>query len=214
MLVSYAGCGCAFPASNSCAPCASAAAHLQHTQQTACRPFRVRASLACPALSELLKEDTEVNEMRRAAGSGDAAEPVVSMAKGYMLTPLLSFHCFALSLPELSALLEEDEEGDETRGTTGSGDEAESEGVAMELTGNTMHTPAGPAAVVAASQDATPDFASECALGPGLCAGGGGGCQTCRGQRGTLVDRGLAAQQHAYMIWHGPSCTVCISRRP
>jgi hypothetical protein len=99
------------------------------------------------------------------------------------LTPLPS--CAAavlLSQPELSALLEEDEEGDETRGATGSGDEAESEGVAMELTGNTMHTPAGPAAAaaaVAASEGATPDFASE------SCWGQEGG-KACSGRGGSL----------------------------
>lgn len=70
--------------------------------------------------------------------------------------------CCACASAELSALLEEDEEGDEARGTAGSGDEAESEGVAMELTGNTtQHTPAVHAGGVPAGQDVTPEFASE-----------------------------------------------------
>jgi hypothetical protein len=68
---------------------------------------------------------------------------------------------------ELSALLEEDEEGD---GTTpaGSGDEAMSEGLTMELTSNTMHTPAAAAAGAGAQAaagggaDTTPTFTSEC----------------------------------------------------
>lgn len=59
---------------------------------------------------------------------------------------------------ELSALLEEDEEGDETRGTAGSDNEAESEGVAMELTGNTAATAAAPGA---GSQDLTPTSRSR-----------------------------------------------------
>lgn len=74
-------------------------------------------------------------------------------------------------VPELSALLEEDEEGDEARGTCSGDEEAESEGVAMELTGNTMHTPGAAAGAAgaatpaggapAAGQDETPRLASE-----------------------------------------------------
>jgi hypothetical protein len=64
------------------------------------------------------------------------------------------YFCLAPAIAaELSALLEEDEEGDETRGTAGSDNEAESEGVAMELTGNTAATAAAPGA---GSQDLTP----------------------------------------------------------
>lgn len=71
----------------------------------------------------------------------------------------------SLTHTELSALLEEDEEGD---GTTpaGSGDEAMSEGLTMELTGNTMHTPAaagtGAHAATGGGADTTPTFTSEC----------------------------------------------------
>lgn len=85
-------------------------------------------------------------------------------------------------MPELSALLEEDEEGDEARGTCSGDEEAESEGVAMELTGNTMHTPgaaAGAGAATsaggapAAGQDDTPGLASEGGLTPGRSGGEG-----------------------------------------
>jgi hypothetical protein len=70
--------------------------------------------------------------------------------------------------PELSALLEEDEEGDDVRGTGSGDEEAESEGVAMELTGNTtMHTPGAAAATPAASQDDTPGLTSEWGMTPG-----------------------------------------------
>ena len=73
---------------------------------------------------------------------------------------------------ELSALLEEDEEGDGPADTAASGDEADSYGEAMELTGNTSATlqprltaaEAAGTAGAAAGQGLTPEFASEGAM--------------------------------------------------